>query len=303
MSFDITANFVQQYSSNMQMLAQQRMSRFEKCFTRIDIVGKRGSYDQVGQSEAVKRTGRHAATPFTPLPHRRRWIGLDTQEWSDLIDKPDAVRMLAEPSSTYARAGIAAVNRAKDREAAAAFFASANTGEDGLTAVPFPAANVVAVGSWTYGAGTGNAGMTISKLIEARTLLFGYEAVDEMDDQELPEAYCALTRRQWGELLSTTEATSRDFSGDLAALQSGKLKRFLGFEFIRYEPLPTDGSGFRRVPVWQKAGMGMGFGNSPVARVTERDDLSYSTQVYYADDFGAARLEENRVIEIKCSEA
>lgn len=303
MSFEITTNFVQQYRNNMAMLAQQKMSRFERAVTQIDIVGKRGSYDQVGQSEAQKRTGRHQATPFTPLPHRRRWIPLDTYEWSDLIDKPDMVRMLAEPSSTYARAGIAAMNRAKDAVIAASFFADASTGEDGATTVSFPGANVVAVNSWAYGAGTGNAGLTISKLIEARALLFGYEAVTEVDDQDLPDAYIAVTRKQWGDLMATTEATSKDFAGELAALQSGKLTRFMGFEFIRYELLPTDGNSYRRIPVWQKEGVGLGRGNAPIGRITERDDLSYSTQVYYADDFGASRLEENRVIEIKCLEA
>lgn len=300
MSFEVTANFVQQYSSNMVMLAQQRMSRLERAVTPIPIVGKRGSYDQVGQSEAVKKTERHGRTPFTPLPHRRRWISLETYQWSDLIDNPDTVRMLVEPSSTYAMAGIAAMNRAKDAAIAAAFFASAATGEDGSTAVTFPSANQVAVNDWTYGAGSGNAGMTISKLISARALMFGYEAVDDLDDQSLPEAYCALTYKQWGELLSTTEVTSRDFSGELAALKEGKIDSFLGFKFIRYEGLPLDGSSYRRIPVWQKQGMALGTGGERKGRITERDDLSYSTQVFWEDNFGAARIEENRVIEIKC---
>lgn len=300
MSFEITTNFVQQYSSNMAMLAQQKQSRFERAVTPIPITGKRGSYDQVGQSEAVKKTERHGRTPFTPLPHRRRWISLETFQWADLIDNPDLVRLLAEPSSTYAMAGIAAMNRAKDANIAAAFFADAATGEDGATTVVFPAANQVGVADWSYGAGSGNAGMTISKLISARALMFGYEAVDEMDDQSLPEAYCALTFKQWGELLSTTEVTSRDFNGELAALKEGKIDTFLGFKFIRYELLPVDGSGYRRIPCWQKQGMALGVGGARLGRVAERPDLSHTTQVFWEDNFGAARVEENRVIEIKC---
>jgi len=303
MSLEITTAFVQQYASNFMMLAQQRQSRFERAFTRVDIVGKRGSTDQIGQSEAVKKTERHGRTPYTPLPHRRRWINLSTYQWADLIDTPDMVRMLADPTSSYVIAGVAAMNRAKDAEAVAAFFATATTGEDGTGSTAFPSANQVAVNDWTYGAGSGNTGLTISKLIAARALLFGYEAVDDLDDQNLPEAYIAVTKKQWGELLSTTEATSRDFSGELAALKEGKLKRFLGFEFIRYENLPLNGSSYYRIPVWQKAGMGMGFGGAEDRKleVGPRSDLGYTTQVFAEDNFGAARLEENRVVEIICT--
>lgn len=303
MSFEITANFVQQYRSNMAMLAQQRTSRFERAVITEAVTGKRASYDQVGQSEAVERTARHSPTPFTPLPHRRRWCDLTTQEWSDLIDDPDKVRMLAEPSSTYARAGIAAMNRAKDRKIVAAFFADSMTGEDGSTTVSFPAANQIAVNSWKFGSGSGNSGLTISKLIEARKMLLGYEAVDENDDQSMPDGYVGVTAYQWADLLATTEVTSRDFAGDLEALRSGKINRFMGFEFIRYEQLPVDGSGYRRIPVWQKQGMYMAKARDTTGRVTERDDRSYSTQVYYAQDIGATRLEESRVIEIKCLES
>lgn len=303
MSLEITTSFVQQYASNFTMLAQQRPSRFERAVTIVPITGKRGSVDQIGQSEAVKKTERHGRTPYTPLPHRRRWINLDTYQWADLIDTPDKVRMLGDPTSSYVIAGVAAMNRAKDAAIAAAFFASASTGEDGSTSVSFPAANQVAVNSWTYGAGSGNAGLTISKLIEARALLFGYEAVDEMDDQNLPEAFCAVTKKQWGELLSTTEATSRDFAGDLLALKEGKINRFLGFEFIRYENLPLNGSSYYRIPVWQKAGMALGIGGAEDRKleVGPRPDLGYTTQVFAEDNFGAARLEENRVVEIICT--
>lgn len=39
-----------------------------------------------------------------------------------------------------------------------------------------------------------------------------------------------------------------------------------------------------------------------MARIDERNDKSYSTQVYYCSTFGATRMEENKVVEIACSE-
>ena len=39
------------------------------------------------------------------------------------------------------------------------------------------------------------------------------------------------------------------------------------------------------------------------ARISERDDKSYSTQVYYCMSVGATRMEEEKVVQIPCHEA
>ena len=40
-----------------------------------------------------------------------------------------------------------------------------------------------------------------------------------------------------------------------------------------------------------------------MARIEERADKSYSTQVYYCATFGATRMEEDKVVEITCDES
>ena len=40
-----------------------------------------------------------------------------------------------------------------------------------------------------------------------------------------------------------------------------------------------------------------------MARIEERADKSYSTQVYYCATFGATRMEEDKVVQIACNEA
>ncbi|MEY5101006.1 MAG: Pelagibacter phage, partial [Pseudomonadota bacterium] len=47
----------------------------------------------------------------------------------------------------------------------------------------------------------------------------------------------------------------------------------------------------------------LAIGQAPQARITERSDKSYSTQVYYSMDIGATRMEEERVVQILCAEA
>ena len=48
--------------------------------------------------------------------------------------------------------------------------------------------------------------------------------------------------------------------------------------------------------------MKLAVGKEPTAKISERSDKSYSTQVYYCQSVGATRMEEAKVIEIACSE-
>jgi hypothetical protein len=303
MSFEITTAFVQQFRSTLAMLAQQKTSRLRDKVIYEPVTGTTAWYDQVGTSSAQRITNRQGDTPIANTPHRRRRIDLAPYNWADLIDNADKVRMLTDPTSTYTQAGNAAMNRAIDDIIIAQFFATANTGVDGTTQVTWPAIaqQVVAVNSWAYGSGAGNSGLTISKLTEARICLFGQEAVDDADSQELPDTYIAVTSKQIGNLLSTTEVTSKDFNA-VQALVDGKINRFMGFEFVRTERLLVNGSAQTRVPVWQKQGMYLGCAEDlTLVSIDKRPDKNNATQPYYEMVLGAARVEEARVVEIVCA--
>ena len=43
-------------------------------------------------------------------------------------------------------------------------------------------------------------------------------------------------------------------------------------------------------------------GKEPMAKIDERSDKSYATQVYYCQTLGATRMEEAKVVEIACNE-
>ncbi len=86
MSNQITTAFVQQYSSNVQMLSQQMGSYLRSAVDVETIVGKNAFFDQVGKTTAVLRTSRHADTPQIDTPHSRRRVSLADYEWADLID-------------------------------------------------------------------------------------------------------------------------------------------------------------------------------------------------------------------------
>jgi hypothetical protein len=298
MSQQIETSRVIQFGQNILMLSQQKASRFRNTvLMEPGIRGKRFSRDQVGSVNARKRTTRHGDTPLIETPHSRRWLTTSTYDWADLVDNIDKLKAIEDPTNVYAQTGAAAMGRAIDDEVIAAFFATSVTGEEAGSTVAFPAGQQVAVNSWAYGQGSGNAGLTVSKLIEAKTLLDAAEAGTEPDE----ERYIAVAAKQIANLLSTTEVTSSDYAS-VKALVQGQIDTFMGFKFIRTERLLVDANSYRRVPAWVKSGMCLGMVEDVISRISERADKNYSTQVYAEMDVGATRMEEVKVVEIKCLE-
>jgi hypothetical protein len=95
MSNQITTAFVEQYSSNIQMLSQQKGSLLRDKVRLETVVGKNAFFDQVGSVTATVRTSRHSDTPQVDTPHSRRRVSLVDYEFADLIDDLDKVKMLA----------------------------------------------------------------------------------------------------------------------------------------------------------------------------------------------------------------
>jgi hypothetical protein len=305
MSFSVTDAFVQQFTGNVQHLAQQRTSRLRGKVSEDTITGEAAYLEQMAPTTARKSNSRHGDTPIMNTQHLRRRVAPYDYDWGDLVDKPDKARLLIDPASEYAIAAAAALNRGVDDEIIAAFFAIAYTGHAGATSVTWPNGNAesvpttpagkqVAVNAWNYGNGSGNAGLTISKLIEAKV------ALDAAEGEEEEERYIALKSVQLGNLLATTEATSGDYNTVLALVQ-GKIAQFMGFTFLHSERLLTDANGYTRVPAWRKNGMGLGVLSDITGRMAERPDKKFALQVFATMSVGASRLEEAKVAEISCA--
>ena len=74
MSNQITTAFVQQFSANIQLLSQQKVSLFRSAVREESINGEKAFFDQVGSTTAQLRTSRHADTPLIETPHARRMV-------------------------------------------------------------------------------------------------------------------------------------------------------------------------------------------------------------------------------------
>jgi len=287
MSTQITTAFVSQFSSNVQMLSQQMGSLLRNAVDVETVNGEKAFFDQVGSAAAVLRTSRHADTPLIDTPHSRRMVTMSDFEYADLIDDQDKVRLLVDPTSTYSRAAAAAMGRAMDDVVISAALGTALTGKDGGTSTSFATAtNQIAAGA---------TGLTLAKLIQAKEIL---DAGDV--DPSIPR-YIAVSPMQISNLLNSTTVTSLDFN-TVKALAMGEINSFVGFNFIVTNRLGVDGSSARRVIAFAMDGIKLAVGREPTARIDERADKSYATQIYYAMTLGATRMEEKKVVEILCTE-
>ena len=285
MSSQITTAFVEQYSANIQMLSQQMGSLLRDAVRNESVVGKDAYFDQIGKVTAILKTSRHSDTPQIDTPHSRRRVSLADYEFADLIDQQDKVRLLIDPTSSYAKAAAYAMGRAMDDVIIAAALGSANTGVSGGTAVALPAGNITAVG--TGGANT----MNIAKLALAKAKL----DLGDVDPSITRHIIVSPTEIQ--DLLNTTTITSSDFN-TVKALVQGEIDSFMGFKFHVSNRLVDNGAANTQCIAFAEDGILLGVGKDVTARIDERSDKSYATQVYYCQTIGATRMEEAKVVSV-----
>jgi hypothetical protein len=284
MSSQITTAFVEQYSANIQMLSQQMGSLLRDAVRNESVVGKDAYFDQIGKVTAVLKTSRHSDTPQIDTPHSRRRVSLADYEFADLIDQQDKVRLLIDPTSSYAKAAAYAMGRAMDDVIIAAALGTANTGVSGGTPVAFPAGNIVA-------ANTGGTGMNIAKLAAAKQIL------DAGDVDPSIKRHIVVSPAEIADLLNNTTVTSSDFN-TIKALVQGEIDSFMGFKFHVSNRLVDNGAANTQCIAFAEDGILLGVGKDVTARIDERADKSYATQVYYCQTIGATRMEEAKVVSV-----
>ena len=139
--------------------------------------------------------------------------------------------------------------------------------------------------------------MTIAKLRSAKYIL------DNNDVDPSLKRFLVCGPKQIQDLLAVTEVTSSDYAV-VKALATGTIDSFLGFQFITSTRLNLDATytDDRLCFAFTEDAIKLAIGKDVTAKISERADKSYSTQVYYAMDIGATRMEEEKVVQIPCDE-
>ena len=283
---NITTAFVKQFGTTLNLLSQQKGSRLQNCVTlETGAFGEEEYFDQYGSDTANIKVSRNVDVEYAADDYKRRRVSFTDIYWAKLIDKEDKLAMLIDPTSGLMQAGAWAIGRKIDDLIITAFSGTAYTGKAGGTSTTFTAANQIA---------TGSAGLTITKLISAKQLL------DEADVDPDEERYIAVTAEQISDLLKTTEVKSVDYNS-VKALVEGKVDSFMGFKFVRTERLAKS-STTRTCLAWAKSGMLLAKRNEMSAKLDMIPTKHYATQAYASVSCGATRMEEEKCVEIGCTE-
>lgn len=294
MSINVIPTFqVQQFSTNVNLLLQQRGSKLSGAVMRGSHVGKQASpVDQIGAVAAQKVTTRFAPMGRVDATTERRWVFPNDYELPQQIDTFDKLRLITDPESQYVVNAVYAMGRAQDDEIISAFFDDAKTGENGKSTTTFLAGNVVSVDT-----GGSASNINVAKLRAAKKLLMAAEV-----DLDTDPIFCAITAEEHDSLLNEIQIISQDYN-TTPVLVNGKVQSFLGINFIHCERLTTgtdDQTGTStQIPIWAKSGMHLGTWQDVTVSVSQRNDLSGEPyQAYVYGTFGATRLEEPKIVKL-----
>ena len=313
-SFEITEAMVDQFSSNVMHLAQQKASRLLP-HVRIETQNAETAfYDRLGSNEMQRKEGRHSEVKYTDTPHSRRAVTLEDWYLSDLIDKEDKLRIIMNPDSEYAQSFSYSLARRYERTVIDGALGLAYTGKKGQTSVAIPNSQKVAA----VDSGGAFSGLNVPTLRKVRKKFKQNESV-EMGEKII---FC-MAAQQSDDLLGNTEVTSADFN-TVRALVQGEMTTFMGFEFVETELLPFNAEAFRHnasgevvaaggteidagdarecFAMTANRGVLLARGMEVSSRITEESKFHFAHQVYSSLSVGSVRMEEEQVVVIYSKE-
>ena len=292
MSVNLPTHYVQQYSTNIALLLQQKGSKLRNTVMSGAHVGKQASpVDQFGSVEMQPVSGRFNPMGRVDAATDRRWVFPSDFDLPQLIDEFDKLKMITDPSSVYVTNAVMAAGRQFDKLICTAFTGTAKTGEAGGTSTSFTAGNEVDVAT-----GGSNSKLNVAKIKAVRELMMANHI-----DFDMEECYIGITAADHAALLNEIQVISSDFNAR-PVLVDGKIQQFLGFNLVHCELIETQLAGTNEVtlPVWVKSGMYLGLWNDIENSVSQRNDLQGEPwQLYTKMSAGATRLEEDRVYAIE----
>lgn len=306
--------YAQQFGLGIELLPQQMGSKLVQFADKHDLGGSEGKWvdyiEAVDETSAIKvKSGRNATTTNIGMEYSKRFIDAARYPVSTLTDNMDLVRSLNDPQNRITQVLMSAQGRKRDRIiisklAGASRKRSGSFGSYTTTDVALPSTQKVAV---NYHETTpANSNLTIGKLRRIRAIFTDNDV--EVDGGGAGLVYVGGASQQQA-LLRSSEATNIDTAA-VKALVHGEIDTYMGFHFVwmgtgpnTSDPMLPLASDIRTNYAFPVGGFACGeYAAGRRVRVTERDDLQYSTQIFMDEDFGATRLIEKHVVEIKCDE-
>jgi hypothetical protein len=310
MAITIDQWYIEAWARNVMLLAQQMESTLMGTVFMGDGAvppGSEKSVDIIEPSDGEEIMGsppRFGPTGNIATVEARRWIERRTFRWPKLVDRHDQLQTLHQLNNVYARLASAALARFKDRVvignagvAVAAFtdlrgglLGAVNQGNETKVLQAFDETNQLVVAD--------TANLTKAKIIEARAIL---EANDYDSGLHGP-LYFAYHATQLNALLNDPELTSQDYVSVRSLMTGQAVGGLMGFEWKRCNRLPKVGN-IRRNVAWAKNALEFATWEDQLQRLTERDDLNYTPQLYLESVYGCSRGDDKLVVAIDVDES
>ena len=306
MSTQIPIAFVDQVSANILLLSQQKPAKIRMTCREDPVTGDTMFVERIGPKDAQPRGARHGATPISDADHTRRQLTIiDYVVPADIIDKPDRLKLLIDPQSTYAQNQAFSLNRQIDDVIISALGGNAFGGHTGGTTIAYSAvgeSRIIDSDGTVVAAGTAHSGATETALTIAK-LLTCKELLDNAEIDPDRQRYFLTNPHNTNQLMNTTEVKSADYN-TVKALAQGKVDTFMGFKFIWSTRLATgaDTAAIRSFAFAQDA-IVLGVQSEPQVSIDVRPDLLNSTQIFSTLGIGATRVEGPAVVSIELDAA
>ena len=318
--YDIETSYIHRYSSDVLHALQQKTTRLRNFVTnKPNCQGVAEFIDKIGTNEALDKVARFADSPVQAISHQRRRVSAQPKNAGFFVEGFDTRRMNYDVFQPYAEATSMAMARKMDSVIVDAAFGSAYESDggvmDGATEIVWNDTNFpnqfidvdFQVGTATVDySGIDNTAsnrrtLSIDKLLKARRILSENEA-DQYDEGGNPLYFIVCSAAQIEALLHSTTIQSPDYN-NIRALVEGQTNYFAGFQFIRYESMPTTGSSdtlTEQVLAFHPQGLAFCSWEEPITEIERRSDKSFVPYAYFEMDIGATRVWEEMVIQIDC---
>jgi len=318
--YDIETSYIHRYSADVLHALQQKTTRLRNFVTnKPNCQGVAEFIDKIGTNEALDKVARFADSPVQAISHQRRRVSAQPKNAGFFVEGFDTRRMNYDVFQPYAEATSMAMARKMDSVIVDAAFGSAYESDggvmDGATEIVWNSSNFpnqfidvdLQIGTATvdYSGIDNTAGnrrtLSIDKLLKARRILSENEA-DQYDEGGNPLYFIVCSAAQIESLLHSSTIQSIDYN-NIRALVEGQTNYYAGFQFIRYESMPTTGSAdtlTEKVLAFHPQGLVFCSWEEPITEIERRSDKSFVPYAYFEMDIGATRVWEEMVIQIDC---
>lgn len=294
MALNITDSMVRQYQANIELVALQRKSALRNAVNSMTVTGKDFSIERLTNSNDTLTpvSSRHSATVISDPAHSRRVGLMSSFNFAFGLDNEDLIRMLADPASSYIAELAGQFNRTLDEHLITQLLGDAKTGETGSSTQALPAGQQIAHGS---------AGLTLTKLKQARTLFLQNHVDLDMEEVSL------ATNAEGLEDLSTDSGVVSIDNVNFKVNESGRLGMLAGFRILPAERITSytgtsAASSNRPAIAFTKSALMLGLGQDMKVKVSDRADLNHMQQMHISSTYGAVRVHDEKVVDIRFQE-